>query len=75
MDKRGKVILLTLVVSIAIVGIFSFYFVLAQSDNVKEYDSINKIVTIKDSSGGVISDITLNTPLNNFVPRGYQKVA
>jgi hypothetical protein len=75
MNTKGKMTLSVVIVLIILVGFFSLYPVFALEDNYKEYDSVNKIVTIKDSSGEVISDITLNTPLNYMVPRGYQKVA
>jgi hypothetical protein len=75
MDKKGKITLGVLIISIILVSFFSLYSVLALGEDIKEYDSVNKIVTIKDSSGKVISDITLNTPLDYLVPRGYQKVA
>lgn len=46
-------------------------------DNVKEYNAEKKEVTIKNSFGlgEDIAKIKLNTPLNNYVPRGYRKVA
>ena len=74
MDKKGKIKLLVSVSVVALIGMFLFLSAVPTT-NVKEYDSVNKVITIKDSSGVVISDITLNTPLNYIVPRGYQKVA
>jgi len=73
MNKRGKITLFVLITSIILVGFFSFYFVLAQSENTKTYDSVNKVVTIKSSSGSVISDITLNTPQVFNVIRGNDR--
>ncbi|MCH7850626.1 MAG: LamG domain-containing protein [Nanoarchaeota archaeon] len=53
--------------------ISTFFFLSAATHNTKEYDSVNKVVTIKDSSGNVISDITLNTPLVFNVIRGKDR--
>jgi len=37
MDKRGKITLSVLIVSIILIGFFSLYFVLAQTDNILTY--------------------------------------
>jgi hypothetical protein len=52
----------------------------AEWDNVKDYDEKTKTVTVKNALGlpffgSTIATIKLNTPLNYYVPRGYQKVA
>lgn len=74
-DKKGKI--LSIVAGILIVTaliiiplVFS-----ADSGNTKVYNEDTKTVIIKDSSNNEISSIQLNTPLINYVPRGYQKVA
>ncbi len=49
-------------------------------DNVKNYDEDTRTITIENAFGlpligSDIATIKLNTPLNYYVPRGYQKVA
>ncbi len=72
MDKRGKIWLLSAIFAVLLIIMFLFLSAVPTS-NTKEYDSINKVVTIKSSSGEVISDITLNTPQVFNVMRGKDR--
>ena len=63
---------------ILLLGLFMISLASAwEFDNVKRYDDINKKVTIKNGFGlgSDIAEAKLNTPLNNKVALGYQKVA
>jgi len=77
MNKRAK----TKVVVAGILIVFSllfFGFVLAdiqQLSDSKIYDDKTQTVTIQDESEKNIATIRLITPLNNVVPRGYQRIA
>lgn len=66
--------------SVFIIGMFLFSLNLTfafEFDNVKTYDPISREVTITNSFGlgADIGKARLNTPLNNKVGLGYQKVA
>lgn len=73
MNKRGKITLSIIIVSIILASFFSLYFTLAVEDNVKVYDSITKTATIKNGATE-ISTITLNTPLIHKVMRGKDRL-
>ncbi len=70
-DKKGKIKLLVSVFIIVLIGMFLF--LSAVNTNTKTYDDINKVVTIKSSSGEILSDITLNTPQVFSVIRGNDR--
>jgi len=74
MNKQAKTKLI-IILGILLVSIFVFSFVLAGTTNIKEYDSDTQTVTIKNIALNDIATIKLNTPINNHVPIGYQKVA
>ena len=40
-----------------------------------KYDSFDKVFSVSDVDKKIVLDVQLLTPLNNYVPRGYQKVA
>lgn len=65
-------VLLFVILFISLVSSFEF-------DNVKSYDIVTREVTVKNSILGIpttdIGKARLNTPLNNKVGIGYQKVA
>jgi hypothetical protein len=71
-DKRGKIGLLCATFIILLVSVLLISSALS-NPNIKEYDKTTKTITIKDSSGSVISDITLNTPLVFKVIRGEDR--
>jgi len=68
-------LMLCLIVSIFLISTISAY----EWDNVKDYDPITKEVTISNSilfiPTSTIAKIRLDTPINNVVGLGYQKVA
>ena len=74
MDKRGKT-LIAVGVFLILVVLIIVPFVFSVSENVKVYDEETKIVIIRDRSNNNIVEVKLNTPLNNKVGFGYQKVA
>jgi len=73
--------------TICLLGMFLFSLANVSAfeyDNVKSYDAETKTIEIRNSFNllGIpffeldkVADIKLNTPLNNLVPIGYQKVA
>ncbi len=67
-----KIIILMFCIVLLIGNVSSFTW-----DNVKNYDSQSKTVTVVNAFGfgEDIADVKLQTPLNNLVPRGYGKVA
>jgi hypothetical protein len=75
MDKRGKALIVIAGILISVVLIVVPLVFSADSENIKIYDENSKTVTIKNGSNVEIASIQLNTPLMNYVPRGYQKVA
>lgn len=70
-DKR-ILLFVFLIMFLIIPSVSAFEF-----DNVKTYDPVKNEVTIKNifGLGADIAKVKLNTPMNNRVPRGYQKVA
>ena len=72
-DKRGKITLSVIIVSVVLVNFFSMYFVLALDTNTKIYDSETKTVTVKNGATK-ISKIQLNTPLIYNVIRGKDRL-
>lgn len=75
-DKKGLIML-------SLIAIFTLCFVsfvnaeFFQFDNVKSYDAVKQEVTITNTFGlgEDIAKIKLNTPLNNIVFEGYNKIA
>ena len=59
--------------TLLLIGVVSAF----EFDNIKSYDEDTQTITVKNAFGlgEDITKITLNTPINYNVPRGYQKVA
>ena len=74
-NKSYSMLLMVFVFGILLIGSVSAS--AADWDNVKRYDEETKTVTIKNTFGlgADIAMIKLDTPLNNKVGMGYQKVA
>ena len=76
--KPDKVTWLFIIMLVVLVGSMSFASAeLTTFDNVKSYDVNTKTVNVKNlfGLGKTYADIKLNTPINNKVGLGYQKVA
>jgi len=70
--KKLFVLMFVMILLVGTVSAFEF-------DNVKRYDEDTKTITVRNSFLGIpttkVADIRLDSPLNNFVGAGYQKVA
>ncbi|MBR9705026.1 LamG domain-containing protein [Candidatus Pacearchaeota archaeon] len=76
MDKKARSLIIKLFLS-CLAGIIIFSVIggilALESDNIKEYNSETKTVTISDGNLLEIAKITLNTPINNHVIRGKDR--
>ncbi|KKL68679.1 hypothetical protein LCGC14_2122600, partial [marine sediment metagenome] len=70
-----KKLMLLIFITILLIGIVNAF----EFDNVKSYEKDTQTITVKNSFLGLpldkVAEIKLNTPINNIVPRGYQKIA
>jgi len=69
----NKMFIMVLCMALLVIPMASAF----EFDNIKQYNTETKTVTVKNSFGlgATIATIKLNTPLINVVPRGYGKVA
>ena len=81
-NMKSKLMVFSGIIAIGLLAIGLFIFgatILTSSEEISSelriYDPIIKEVTIKDDLKEEIVKIKLLTPLNNKVPRGYQKIA
>ena len=77
MNKNTSYKALGLIILVSVMILFNSFFVSADFLSVKNYDAQNKEVTITNflGLGSQIADVTLDTPIVNVVPMGYQEVA
>lgn len=74
MNKKGKITLSVMIISIALASCFSIYFVVAEGEDLtKTYDSETRTVTIKNDTLDV-AKIKLETPLVHKVIRGADRL-
>jgi len=64
MDKRGKITLSVLIVSIILIGFFSLYFVLAQTDNILTYSKNDLKVDFEDEFSNYLGSAELKSHSN-----------
>ena len=69
---KKLILLFCMILLVGTVSISAFEF-----DNYKDYNEETRTMTIRNgfTFGTVIAEVELKTPLNYYVPRGYQKVA